>query len=847
MEEAPVQVGVYRITETLGAGGMGIVFKALDPAGKEVAIKMIGSKAAIDATLHAAHAVNKAPAFEEKNRMMLVREASTAMRLDHPNIVRVFDYGTHHGPLYIVMEYLPGRSLDKIIPIHASVPLATKLRLIRQICDALEFAHRKGVMHRDVKPANTMVLRDAKVKVLDFGLAARLREPLPGEIAFVGTPQYMAPEVVAGSQGYDARVDIWATGVTFYQLLTGRLPFASPSIGQLLSNIARAKFPRLDPRTPHCLALERMLDRALAKNPLERYSSAGDFAYDLMRLEEEVSAEPSAQASAPSTPSEEDAWSGSTAMPASPSPVLPPSPASEVVSMISGEIRAWRGGHLLRFNEFNAKVMGPVWAGGFYGVGYALAVMNHWSGSEVGEPMAIFASAVPVLVAIGAVLWLFVLWEKIHGVPACRECDAWMAHRSRSSCFAYSQDSWAHASSDCLAALQENLWEDAAKLLAMHGEKAAPEKENAASPLTSYPLIRYHLDFFFCGRCGDECALFTTEDLIGKTWNTREEYAGAYKAKVWAGPPPPLLYRLSRVLKAVPRAVRLAVTPALGVGATLTIGLAAFLSFYYFPFVLGIIGAPGHRASITIASEPAGQSILVDGRETATPKTFDWRYGSIHSVGGLESRRIGGTLYRFLSVSPATNVRVVAPGSQGYAGRAGQHDITVASTTDELGRPANRPAVSIYTVLFSPNQPPPESPLEAMERTLQDVRSRLDPSSTVVPGATSLRPGFQVISEPPGLKVIVDGRLVQTPQSYAWPVGSTHSLSIPGTPQALPGNGSGTQPPILYGEGHWFGDKGEGTIRLTVPRGLKKFTTTTYAAKFHRLAGQSKAAVPPTR
>jgi hypothetical protein len=134
-----------------------------------------------------------------------------------------------------------------------------------------------------------------------------------------------------------------------------------------------------------------------------------------------------------------------------------------------------------------------------------------------------------------------------------------------------------------------------------------------------------------------------------------------------------------------------------------------------------------------------------------------------------------------------------------------------------------------------------------MERTLQDVRSRLDPSSTVVPGATSLRPGFQVISEPPGLKVIVDGRLVQTPQSYAWPVGSTHSLSIPGTPQALPGNGSGTQPPILYGEGHWFGDKGEGTIRLTVPRGLKKFTTTTYAAKFHRLAGQSKAAVPPTR
>src|SRR5262249_2688623 len=153
--------------------------------------------------------------------MMFVREARVAMDLNHPNIIRIFDYGQHLGLLYIVMEYLQGRPLNKVIPIHVAVPLRTKLGLIRQVCYALEYAHKHGVMHRDVKPANAFVLQDKTLKVLDFGLAANLNRPLLGDHAFAGTPDYMAPEVVIRNTRYDSRVDIWATGIMLYQLLTG--------------------------------------------------------------------------------------------------------------------------------------------------------------------------------------------------------------------------------------------------------------------------------------------------------------------------------------------------------------------------------------------------------------------------------------------------------------------------------------------------------------------------------------------------------------------------------------------------------------------------------------------------
>lgn len=193
-----MQIGNYKLTHKLGAGGMGMVFRAEDQRGRPFAIKMIGSRSVIQATLHVDKALQNAAALDLNVRMQFVREARLAMGLTHPNIVETFDYGQQGGLLYIVVEYLRGRSLDKVIPIYGAVPLRTKIRIIRQICDALDYAHRQGVMHRDIKPANTFVLEDGNVKVLDFGLAARLREPLPGQRARQGDLLLHGPRSCGG-------------------------------------------------------------------------------------------------------------------------------------------------------------------------------------------------------------------------------------------------------------------------------------------------------------------------------------------------------------------------------------------------------------------------------------------------------------------------------------------------------------------------------------------------------------------------------------------------------------------------------------------------------------------------
>ncbi len=159
-----MQIGNYTVIRPLGGGGMGVVFRVADQAGHPFAIKMIGSRSVIQATLHIDKALQNTAALDFTNvRMQFVREARLAMDLNHPNIVKTFDYGQQGGLLYIVAEYLRGRSLDKVIPIHGAVPLSAKVRIIRQICDALDYAHRQGVMHRDIKPANTFVLQDGDV------------------------------------------------------------------------------------------------------------------------------------------------------------------------------------------------------------------------------------------------------------------------------------------------------------------------------------------------------------------------------------------------------------------------------------------------------------------------------------------------------------------------------------------------------------------------------------------------------------------------------------------------------------------------------------------------------------
>jgi serine/threonine protein kinase len=724
--KANVQIGNYTVIRSLGAGGMGIVFRVADQTGRPFAIKMIGSRAAIHGSLHADQARRNAIALDLGTRMQFVREARLAMQLTHPNIIRTFDYNQQGGLLYIVVEYLRGRSLDKVIPIHGAVPFPAKIRMIRQICDGLDYAHQHGVMHRDIKPANVFVLQDGNVKVMDFGLAARLREPLPGQVAFVGTPQYMAPEVVAASHVYDARVDIWSTGVTLYQLLTGRLPFFAPSISQLLYNITHAPFPRLDPQLPHVLELERILDQALAKSPLERYGTAGDLARDLKGLEEEV-AERRSLSVGNSKAVDDDPWWASTVTHIADSPEMELSEGGETVTVISGEIRARRRRHKERFVSYCLKVGPPIAVGSLFAGFFAIFMvvshlffsLPHASLMEVLRasisvernvptmllfrlPLFVFGFGVPVAVALGIGFGILTLLEKLAEIPHCRTCCTWMKHQSRVDRFSYTEKSRAHAASDCLAALKENLWVDAAKLLSMHGEVFSP-KENKKNHL---PLIRYYLDFYACRQCGDESAMLTTEDGLGRIWRARAEYQGAYKARNKLEGKLSVANRWHDIYNALGRAVGLTLEAGDQDAFFFAIAMALFLGIYYYSLVPQLLRIFEHKALVTIKSDPPGQSVLVDGSLMIAPKTFSWHYESVHNISGLADREVGGSLYHFRELTAkfptqfnfSYEDRVVC---RGIGAPPAKHCTVMVIRAQDGERPENHALVPSYTVVFT--------------------------------------------------------------------------------------------------------------------------------------------------
>jgi hypothetical protein len=226
------------VVELLGRGGMGAVYKARQPSlDRWVALKILPPETADD------------PAFAER----FTREAHALARLSHPNIVTAYDFGRRGGLYYFLMEFVDGVNLRQLLDAKQITP-PWALRLIPQICDALQYAHEEGVVHRDVKPENILLDKRGRVKIADFGLAKLLAGPPPidestgaapdafqpggpavrltGTHQIMGTPHYMAPEQMASPQGVDHRADIYSLGVVFYELLTGRLPaadFAPPS------------------------------------------------------------------------------------------------------------------------------------------------------------------------------------------------------------------------------------------------------------------------------------------------------------------------------------------------------------------------------------------------------------------------------------------------------------------------------------------------------------------------------------------------------------------------------------------------------------------------------------------
>jgi len=269
----PTKLGKYEVLEVVGQGGMGVVYKAVDPEiGRLVGIKMMTS------------AVLNDPVLLKR----FYREAQSAGKLRHPNIVTIYDLGVQEATPYLVMEFLEGESLDVALRSGRTLTLEEKLNIVIQVCSALAYAHEQSVIHRDIKPGNVMLLKDGTVKLVDFGIARIGAEYVTRTGQIMGSIQYMSPEQIHGAQ-VDLRTDIFSTGVLLYQMLTNIVPFEGKDAGDTLLKIVHGspaplgKFLQAYPPE-----LDGIVQRVLAKNPDERYQTASELAFDLSHIEAQL-------------------------------------------------------------------------------------------------------------------------------------------------------------------------------------------------------------------------------------------------------------------------------------------------------------------------------------------------------------------------------------------------------------------------------------------------------------------------------------------------------------------------------------------------------------------------------
>jgi eukaryotic-like serine/threonine-protein kinase len=262
----------YAIEGPIARGGMAEVFLARDQyLDRPVAVKVLFPEFARD------------PSFVERFR----REAQSAAMLNHPNIVNVYDYGQEHGTYFIVMEYVEGQSLRDILRTEGTLPPITCARIAAEIAGALDFAHRHGVVHRDIKPGNVLITQSGQVKVTDFGIAANptdAKQGLTQTGSVIGTASYFSPEQAQGYQ-VDGRTDVYALGVVLYEMLTGRAPFIGESpVAVAMKHVREQPVPPSQylPGLPP--DLERIVLTAMAKDVETRYQSAEEFRADLIRF-----------------------------------------------------------------------------------------------------------------------------------------------------------------------------------------------------------------------------------------------------------------------------------------------------------------------------------------------------------------------------------------------------------------------------------------------------------------------------------------------------------------------------------------------------------------------------------
>jgi WD40 repeat protein/predicted Ser/Thr protein kinase len=262
-----LKFGKFEILAELGQGAMGKVYRAQDPSlDRQVALKT----------------VSPALLTGKDTLARFLREARAAARLQHPNIVTIYELGEVDGTHFIVMELIEGMELGKALTLGDRFTVEQKVRMMVEVCRGLDFAHKMGVIHRDVKPANILVARDGSVKLLDFGIARLGESDMTQTGLVLGTPSYISPELLQGAKVTRA-ADMWAVGVILYEVLSGRRPFEAKTIASLIHKIVNEPLPPLDAeKLGLSESLVAVVTRALDREPERRFPDLGEMARALL-------------------------------------------------------------------------------------------------------------------------------------------------------------------------------------------------------------------------------------------------------------------------------------------------------------------------------------------------------------------------------------------------------------------------------------------------------------------------------------------------------------------------------------------------------------------------------------
>ncbi len=260
----------YKIVEALGEGGMAVVYKAHDLiTDRDVALKMLKQETAAD----------------KVNLNRFEREARAAASLNHQNIVKVINVGTYNGLPYMVNELVNGQNLRQVLDVRGKFSFLEACDIMYQLCSAAMYAHNHGVIHRDIKPQNIFLTTDGTIKLGDFGIATfQNANHVTRSDVIVGSVHYLAPELVDGNPA-SARSDVYSMGITFFELITGRVPFDADNQVSVAVMQVKSKFPNIkkfNSKTPECI--EDIIYKAVNKDPRDRYVSAESMRKDIEKI-----------------------------------------------------------------------------------------------------------------------------------------------------------------------------------------------------------------------------------------------------------------------------------------------------------------------------------------------------------------------------------------------------------------------------------------------------------------------------------------------------------------------------------------------------------------------------------